>query len=264
MHRVHVVWTFFKIGLLNEFAYRANLYLQLIQSCAAGAMAFVGLIVVFGHTDTIGGWGPDEVLAVLGVYLVMGAAISGAIAPSMQKLMEDVRLGTLDYTLTKPEESQFLVSVGEFRVWKLVDAMIGVVVLGVALGRRGETLGAAEAALFGAMMVAGGTIIYSFFLTMGAVSFWFLRIEEHSPDLSQHVSGGALADRCISTMAAYHSCLCLTGGDCCHGTGRGSPITPYDRTDRGSCAGSTILIDCVPSDLASRSQTLLRCICIVA
>ena len=177
MHRVHVVWTFFKIGLLNEFAYRANLYLQLIQSCAAGAMAFVGLIVVFGHTDTIGGWGPDEVLAVLGVYLVMGAAISGAIAPSMQKLMEDVRLGTLDYTLTKPEESQFLVSVGEFRVWKLVDAMIGVVVLGVALGRRGETLGAAEAALFGAMMVAGGTIIYSFFLTMGAVSFWFLRIE---------------------------------------------------------------------------------------
>jgi ABC-2 type transport system permease protein len=177
MHRVHVVWTFFKIGLLNEFAYRANLYLQLIQSCAAGAMAFVGLIVVFGHTDTIGGWGPDEVLAVLGVYLVMGAAISGAIAPSMQKLMEDVRRGTLDYTLTKPEESQFLVSVGEFRVWKLVDAMIGVVVLGVALGRRGETLGAAEAALFGAMMVAGGTIIYSFFLTMGAVSFWFLRIE---------------------------------------------------------------------------------------
>ena len=177
MHRVHVVWTFFKIGLLNEFAYRANLYLQLIQSCAAGAMAFVGLIVVFGHTDTIGGWGPDEVLAVLGVYLIMGAAISGAIAPSMQKLMEDVRLGTLDYTLTKPEESQFLVSVGKFRVWKLVDAMIGVVVLGVALGRRGETLGAAEAALFGAMMVAGGTIIYSFFLTMGAVSFWFLRIE---------------------------------------------------------------------------------------
>ena len=177
MQRVRIVWTFFKIGLLNEFAYRANLYLQLVQSCAAVAMAFGGLVVVFGHTETIGGWGPDEVLAVLGVYLIMGAAISGAIAPSMQKLMEDVRRGTLDYTLTKPEGSQFLVSIGEFRVWKLVDAVIGMIVLGAALRQRGVALGAADAALFGATMVAGGAIIYSFFLTMGALSFWFLRIQ---------------------------------------------------------------------------------------
>ena len=177
MQRVRIVWTFFKIGLLNEFAYRANLYLQLVQSCAAVAMAFGGLVVVFGHTKTIGGWGPDEVLAILGVYLVMGAAISGAIAPSMQKLMEDVRRGTLDYTLTKPEGSQFLVSIGEFRVWKLVDAVIGLIVIGVALRQRGVALGAADAALFGATLVAGGAIIYSFFLTMGALSFWFLRIQ---------------------------------------------------------------------------------------
>ena len=107
----------------------------------------------------------------------MGAAISGAIAPSMQKLMEDVRRGTLDYTLTKPEGSQFLVSIGEFRVWKLVDAVIGMLVLGAALRQRGVVLGAADAAWFGATMVAGGAIIYSFFLTMGALSFWFLRIQ---------------------------------------------------------------------------------------
>ena len=177
MQRVRILWTFFKIALLNECAYRSNLYLQFIQSAAAVTMALGGLVVVFGHTDTLGGWRSDEILAVLGVYLVMSAAISGAIAPSVQKLMEDVRMGTLDYTLTKPEESQFLVSVGEFRVWKFLDAVIGILVLGVALARRGKMLGAADAALFGAAFVAGGAIIYSFFLTMGAVSFWFLRIE---------------------------------------------------------------------------------------
>ena len=177
MQRVRIVWTFFKIGLLNEFAYRANLYLQLVQSCAAVAMAFGGLVVVFGHTDTIGGWRPDEVLAVLGVYLILGAAISGAIAPSMRKLMEDVHRGTLDYTLTKPEGSQFLVSIGEFRVWKLVDAVIGLVVLAAALRHQGTVLGALDAVLFGTTLVAGGAIIYSFFLTMGALSFWFLRFQ---------------------------------------------------------------------------------------
>ena len=177
MHLLRVAWTFFKIGLLNEFAYRANLYLQLLQSAVAVAGAIGGLLVVFNHTDTLGGWGPDEVLAVLGVYLLVGAAMGGVIEPSMGKLMEDVRQGTLDYTLTKPEEAQFLISVSEIRVWKLVDVALGLAVLGVALVRRGAALGLLDGALFLLMLLAGGAIIYSFFLVMAAVSFWFLRIE---------------------------------------------------------------------------------------
>jgi len=177
MHPLRVAWTFFKIGLLNEFAYRANLYLQLFQSGMAVASAVGGLLVVFNHTDSLGGWGPDEVLAVLGVYLLVGAAMGGVIEPSMQKLMEDVRQGTLDYTLTKPGEAQFLVSVSEIRVWRLVDVVLGLAVLGVALSRRGAALGLGDATLFLLMLLAGGAIVYSFFLALAAVSFWFLRIE---------------------------------------------------------------------------------------
>jgi ABC-2 type transport system permease protein len=177
MHLLRVAWTFFKIGLLGEFAYRANLYLQLVQSGVAVAGAVGGLLVVFSHTDTLGGWSPDEVLAVLGVYLLVGAAMGGVIEPSMQKLMEDVRQGTLDYTLTKPAEAQFLISVAEIRVWKLVDVVLGLVVLGVALLRRSESAGLLDGALFLLTLLAGGAIIYSFFLAMAAASFWFLHIE---------------------------------------------------------------------------------------
>ena len=177
MHLLRVAWTFFKIGLLGEFAYRANLYLQLVQSAVAVAGAVGGLLVVFNHTDTLGGWGPDEVLAVLGVYLLVGAAMGGVIEPSMQKLMEDVRQGTLDYTLTKPGEAQFLISVSEIRVWRLVDVVLGLAVLGVALVRRGGELALLDGALFLLMLLAGGAIIYSFFLVMASVAFWSLRIE---------------------------------------------------------------------------------------
>ncbi len=177
MHRLRVAWTFFRIGLLNELAYRANLYLQVLQSGMAVAGAIGGLLVVFGHTDSLRGWGPDEVLAVLGVYLLMGAGMGGVIEPSMQKLMEDVRQGTLDYTLTKPEEAQSLVSVSEIRVWKLVDVVLGLAVLGVALARRRAVVAPADVALFALMLLAGAAIIYSFLLAMAAVSFWFLRID---------------------------------------------------------------------------------------
>ena len=177
MQPLRVAWTFFKIGLLNEFAYRANFYLQLVQSGAAVAGAVGGLLVVFGHTDTLGGWGPNEVLAVLGVYLLMAAAMGGVIEPSMEKLMQDVRQGTLDYTLTKPGEAQFLISVAEIRVWRLVDVALGLAVLGVAAARRGAAVGLVDGGLFLLMLLAGGAIVYGFLLTLAAVSFWFIRVE---------------------------------------------------------------------------------------
>lgn len=177
MQPLRVAWTFFKIGLLNEFAYRANLYLQLVQSAAAVAGAVGGLLVVFSHTDTLGGWSPDEVLAVLGVYLLMAAAMGGVVEPSMEKLMQDVRQGTLDYTLTKPGEAQFLISVSEIRVWRLVDVALGLAVLAVALVRRGGAVGPVDCVLFLLMLLAGGAIVYSFFLTLAAMSFWFVRVD---------------------------------------------------------------------------------------
>ena len=177
LHALRVAWTFFKIGLLNEFAYRANLYLQLLQSGVAVGAALGGLLVVFGHTESLGGWGHDEILAVLGVYLLMSAAMGGVIEPSMARLMEDVREGTLDYTLTKPVEVQFLISISDIRVWKLVDVALGVIVLAVALIRRGDAVTVADSAGFALMLLAGGAIIYSFFLAMAAASFWFLHIE---------------------------------------------------------------------------------------
>ena len=62
-------------------------------------------------------------------------------------------------------------------MWRLVDVVLGLAVLGVALVRRGGELSLLDGALFLLMLLAGGAIIYSFFLVMASVAFWFLRIE---------------------------------------------------------------------------------------
>ena len=43
----------------------------------------------------------------------MGGLIQTVIQPNMERLMEDVQQGTLDYVLTKPDDAQLLVSVRE-------------------------------------------------------------------------------------------------------------------------------------------------------
>jgi ABC-2 type transport system permease protein len=50
-------------------------------------------------------------------------------------------------------------------------------VLITALALLGEQVGVATAAQFILMLVAGGIIIYSFFLILATLSFWFVRVE---------------------------------------------------------------------------------------
>ncbi len=54
----------------------------------------------------------------------------GAIQPNMTRLMEDIRGGTFDLVLTKPEDARVLSSVREFQVRRIVDIVIGAIVLG--------------------------------------------------------------------------------------------------------------------------------------
>jgi len=177
MTYLRLLWVFFRIGVLGELAYRVNFIVQLFQSLLGLGTALAGLAVVFSHTDTLGGWKPDELLALVGVYLLMGGCINLVIQPSMERLIESVREGTLDFTLTKPEDAQLLVSVQAVQIWKLVDVALGTGVLVVALARLGEHIGFWQAAAFAVTLLAGGAIVYSFWLILATCSFWFVRVE---------------------------------------------------------------------------------------
>jgi ABC-2 type transport system permease protein len=177
MSTLRLLWTFFRIGVMGETQYRVNFAIQMFQSLLGLLTALAGLAVVFTYTDTLGGWGPNEVLAVVGVYILVGGMIDVVIQPSLEEFIESVREGTLDYTLTKPEEAQLLVSIQEVDIWEVLNIVLGLGVLGVALSRLGESVGLAEAAAFGVMLLAGGVIVYSFWLILASLSFWFLRVE---------------------------------------------------------------------------------------
>ena len=72
-------------------------------------------------------------------------------APStraMQKLLDDVREGTLDYVLTKPLDAQLLVSVREARVWRLVDSLGGLTIIIYALTQVERAVGLGDVAGF--------------------------------------------------------------------------------------------------------------------
>jgi ABC-2 type transport system permease protein len=169
---------FFRVGALNELQYRANFAIQIFQSAIALGTGLAVLGLVFSQTPELNGWSQPELLAVFGVHILMGGIIGTFIQPNMIRLMEDVRQGTLDFVLTKPEDAQVLVSVREVRIWQVVDAIVGIVVLVIAVGQLQVGFGFGQAALFAIALVLGGLTIYCFWLILTVGAFWVVRMDQ--------------------------------------------------------------------------------------
>jgi ABC-2 type transport system permease protein len=169
---------FFRISALNELQYRANLAIQLFQSLIALATGLAVLALVFGQTNNLAGWTQSELLVVMGVHILMGGVIRSAIQPNMERLMGDVRQGTLDYILTKPEDSQLMISVREFRIWQAVDVIVGAIVLAFGIARLETGIGPGPALIFAGTLLLGAVMIYCFWLILTTAAFWIVRMDE--------------------------------------------------------------------------------------
>ncbi|HNB37596.1 MAG TPA: ABC-2 family transporter protein [Anaerolineales bacterium] len=178
MHGLRLAFNHLRIGVMNEFQYRANLYIQLLQTFIALGTGLVGLNLVFSQTTDLGGWNKAELLAVMGVFTITGGFIRAAIQPNMERLMEEIREGTLDYALTKPADAQLFVSVREFRLWQNTDVVVGLIVLGVALSQMGWLISAWAALGFISALIMGALMVYSFWLIVTSTAFWFVRVNE--------------------------------------------------------------------------------------
>ena len=168
---------YFRLGLLNELAYRTNFWVQIVETLVNLSIVLGAVAVVFARTDTLGGWRPAELVALIGVYFIVLGMLNLVVSPSLSRFIEDVRTGALDFTLTKPVDAQLLVSIAEIRAWKLVDLLAGFGVLGGALLELATRIGALQALGFGVALLAGGAIVYSFWLMLATLAFWFIRVE---------------------------------------------------------------------------------------
>jgi ABC-2 type transport system permease protein len=168
---------FWRVNIFGETAYRINFFIQLFQSVLNLGMTIGGLAIIFSYTSLLGGWQPDEVLALVGVYFLNSGIIGMLVRPGMADFIESVRDGNFDFNLTKPVDAQALVSLQRLDIFEIQDVLLGLGVLVYSLLRLGTVIGVLQVAEFIFMLVTGVALIYSFFMILSTLSFWFVRVE---------------------------------------------------------------------------------------
>jgi ABC-2 type transport system permease protein len=178
MRALEVARAFIRVTALNELQYRATFVVALIQSVVALVAGLAVLALVFAQTQDLNGWTGPELLALMGVHILLGGVIASSIQPNMERLMQDIRRGTLDFLLTKPDDAQLLVSVRDFRPWQTVDIAIGAILIAVGVAQLDRGPGIGETLAFAFALLLGTVLIYCFWLVVTTCAFWLVRMDE--------------------------------------------------------------------------------------
>jgi len=190
MRYLYLLTVFIRASIQTEMEYRADFYTRVLASLMELGTTLGALWVVFAHTQSLAGWTFPQVLVLLAIYYLMDGLIETFIAPNMRQVMDQVRQGTLDFVLVKPENSQFLASFRTVNIWRIANVLVGLGLAVLAVGKLAGTIGFFQAIAFAITLLAGLALIYSFWLILVTLTFWFIRIDNIDQIVWQAFSAG--------------------------------------------------------------------------
>ncbi len=175
MRYLKLLTLFIRTSAQQELAYRANFWIHLLHAILTGGIGVAGVSVLFSRVTAIQGWDYPAVLAVLGVYLVVGALRSLVIGPSLDALAgmgQEVWSGKFDFTLLRPLDTQFLVSFRYWNLFALMDLALGGAVLAGAMLQPGQVFTLGQLAAFILALLAAMAVVYAVLLAFTGLVFW--------------------------------------------------------------------------------------------
>ncbi len=163
-------------SLALELEYRAAFIGQIVIAITQTAWQLVAIWVFFVHRDHLGTWTMWEAVIVLGLYIFFDGTIEMFFRPNLERIVEHVRLGTMDFILLKPIDSQFLATTRHIHFRHVGDVVAGLGVAVYALWRLNVEPRLMSIAAFIVLLFAGGIILYSLLLVLVTFSFWFVNV----------------------------------------------------------------------------------------
>jgi len=177
-HSLAVVVAHWRVGAQYEVQYRLNFVLQVVESAVRLVTGVVAIRIVYSFTTSLRGWEEPELLAVLGVHILLGGVLATFVMPNMHRFRYEVHQGELDYALVRPVDTQLFVSARQISFWNLVDVVTGAVVIGWAVAGLAGRVGFVDAVVFAVALACGGVILYSVWMMFTTTVFWLVDLRD--------------------------------------------------------------------------------------
>lgn len=169
-----------KAAALLSLQYRVDFVFQAVMALFWTATALLPLYVLFSMRTGVAGWTAHEALMVTGFFIALKGVLQGAIQPSLTSVVEHIRKGTLDFLLLKPADAQFLLSTGKLDLAHAVDLVVGLGIVGWAMGQTGQQAASGAFALALLILGCAVAILYSIWILVVSLAFKVVKIDNLS------------------------------------------------------------------------------------
>lgn len=163
--------------LRQAVEFRANFWANVLTNIGWVLALTIFLKLIFKNTTSVAGWTEGEMFLLVGTYSLVRAISDTLFAGNLSDLPNQIRLGTMDFTLLRPVNSQFFVSM-RFVALNNLGQLVGAGGL-IAYGVAHASVHVSEVSIlaYTGLIVCAVVIFYSLSLMAMTLSFWLVRVE---------------------------------------------------------------------------------------
>jgi ABC-2 type transport system permease protein len=190
MQTLKLLSAFLKVNIQMALAYRADTVVNILLNLMWLGWELLSLNIIFSNTTTLGGWGLGELIALLGVFRLVNTLMIALIWPNTEKFNQSIRDGSMDYTILQPVNSMFLVTFSRITVWRIWDLVLAIILIVVGINMSGDITTPLNILTFILLAITGTLIIYSLWIVLIAMTFWFTKFDNNVTILQALLDAG--------------------------------------------------------------------------
>ncbi len=170
------VWlTFFRNSLVREMTFRANFLITVLTRTFWFAAQLTLFEIIYRNVNHINDWSREEYFAFMATGMLINAFVETFFMPNCNNFSELIRTGNLDFALSKPIDTQFLISFEKMDLAMLNQIVLAGSLLGYSLYKIGEPVSLIQVAVFVFYLGVGVTFFYSLMIALASTSVLFGR-----------------------------------------------------------------------------------------
>jgi ABC-2 type transport system permease protein len=181
MPRLRQYFEVYRVMLRNSLVREMNFKLNFVLWLLVESLWFVGQLVfiqvIYSQVDAIGDWTKWDMVLLVGTYQIVSQIFQAFFYVNLSNLPELVRTGKLDFVLLQPIDSQFTVSLRQFGIDGVVNALVGIAIVAYSLLKLQVIPSPAQILLYLVAVGFGISIHYAAMLALATISFWIVRTQ---------------------------------------------------------------------------------------
>jgi ABC-2 type transport system permease protein len=172
-----IFWKFRKLRLMSMMEYRTDFYFWTTVSVCWTIINFFTFSLIVDATGTIGGWNRNDMFVLLSTSTILGAVMWSFIYQNMMSYTQSVFNGDFSTFLTKPIDTQYLMSIKANSYNNIFRLLIGISMLVWTLHNGNYDVTLLNVILYIFFLSCSILFLYSIWFLIATCSFWVERLD---------------------------------------------------------------------------------------